>query len=66
MLSCTVEPGSICLSGQIFTPASMVLPSPTTTSSPITAPSSRSELFLMVACRQTIACRRREFSPMYE
>src|SRR5437588_6800204 len=63
--SVTTAPASTCLSGQILTLACTTAPAPITTSLPITLPSSSSEPFFTVAARQTIAPRRRQFSPMY-
>ena len=62
--SLTVEPGSISLWGQIRMPAWMREPWPMTQSSPITAPSSTTVLFLMVTPRPTTAWRSRHPSPM--
>ena len=64
--SFTVDPGSTVLLGQIFTPARICDPLPSTHSSAITEFSSRSESFLIVTLRQTIACRSLQRSPMYE
>src|SRR5580704_6750515 len=64
--SFTVDPGSTVLLGQILTPARTCDPLPSTHSSAITEFSSRSESFLMVTLRQTIAWRSRQRSPMYE
>ncbi len=61
--SCTTAPGSTSLFGQIRTFALTEAPLPTTTSSPITVPSSRRLPFFRVTARQTTAPRRRQFSP---
>jgi hypothetical protein len=62
--SLTVDPGSICLCGQIFTPALTREPWPMTQSSPITAPSSIRVLFFTVTERPMMASRTRQLSPM--
>src|ERR1700687_4890501 len=63
--SCTTAPGSTSLLGQMRTLAFTVAPPPSTTSLPITLPSSRRQPFLTVTDRQTTDPRSREFSPMY-
>src|SRR5713101_9657557 len=64
--SCTTAPGSTSLLGQMRTLALTVAPAPSTTSLPMTLPSSRRHPFFTVTERQTTAPRRRLFSPMYE
>ena len=61
--SLTTAPASISLLGQILTLALMVEPAPTTTSSPMTEPSSRRVEFFKRTARQTTAPRSRQFSP---
>src|SRR2546428_12849631 len=64
--SCTTAPGSTSLLGQIRTLAFTVEPAPSTTSLPITLPSSSRHPFLTVTDRQTTAPRSLELRPMYE
>src|SRR5205807_4081809 len=64
--SCTTAPGSTSLLGQIRTFAFTVTPEPSTTSPPITLPSSRRHPFLIVTDRHTTAPRSRELRPTYE
>src|ERR1700737_2985348 len=61
--SCTTAPGSTSLLGQMRTLAFTVTPAPSTTSLPITLPSSRRQPFLTVTERQTTDPRRRGFPP---
>src|SRR5450756_3023150 len=63
--SCTTAPGSTSLFGQMRTFGLTVEPAPSTTSLPITLPSSSKEPLFTVTERHTTAPRRREFSPMY-
>ena len=64
--SCTTAPGSTSLLGQIRTFAFTVTPEPSTTSPPITLPSSSRHPFLIVTDRHTTAPRSLELRPTYE
>src|SRR5713226_8908914 len=64
--SCTTAPGSTSLLGQMRTLALTVAPAPSTTSLPMTLPSSSRHPFLTVTDRQTTEPRSRELRPTYE
>src|SRR5229473_6559847 len=64
--SCTTAPGSTSLLGQMRTLAFTVTPAPSTTSLPMTLPSSSKHPFLTVTDRQTTEPRSRELMPTYE
>src|SRR6266404_6115172 len=64
--SCTTAPGSTSLFGQMRTFAFTVTPAPSTTSLPMTLPSSSRQPFLTVTERQTTVPRKRELRPTYE
>src|SRR3981189_3540092 len=63
--SCTTAPGSHSLWGQVRTLAFRVAPEPSTTSPPITLPSSRRHPFLIVTERHTTGPPSGERSPPY-
>src|SRR5260370_3633128 len=64
--SWTTAPGSTSLLGQMRTFAFTVTPAPSTTSLPMTLPSSSRQPFLTVTDRQTTVPRSRELRPTYE
>src|SRR5229473_7493111 len=64
--SCTTAPGSTSLLGQMRTLGLIVAPVPSTTSLPMTLPSSSRHPFLIVTERQTTAPLNRALRPTYE